>query len=309
MRSKAGILSVPAIVLAGLLVVSCFLDGGGDDSSGVPAALAAAVGQACGSASDCPAGAFCFEIPQEGGGGAFCTYSCVDQHCKKSEGFCMDNEQGEAADSLLADKPFCVPFDKVPKGTTVKTACGGTVTGTAQVEPEPDPEPDVTCQPACGDNECGTDGCGGSCGSCFEGTSCVSGTCTGGSTPCAADHVECGGTDSIEACVEGELIVFDCEADVCAPEGDASAGCDYHAESGHDVCFCDDPCTACIYSKCSTQMSKCENNSQCFPLLDCLTNCSSDACSEGCISQYQNGAQDLLDLLDCWDLHCTAVCG
>ncbi|MBW1810464.1 MAG: hypothetical protein JRJ87_19865, partial [Deltaproteobacteria bacterium] len=40
--------------------------------------------------------------------------------------------------------------------------------------------PDPDCQPNCASHECGTDGCGGSCGSCADDQTCVAGYCQGG---------------------------------------------------------------------------------------------------------------------------------
>lgn len=74
------------------------------------------------------------------------------------------------------------------------------------------------CVPQCGDRECGTDGCGGSCGTCKEGTSCVDGTCRVDCAPdcdgrqCGSDG--CGSTCGV--CREN----FVCVSGACVSESD-----------------------------------------------------------------------------------------
>jgi len=62
---------------------------------------------------------------------------------------------------------------------------------------------DGTCIPSCEGKECGSDDCGGSCGSCPEGKSCLAGSCEAGSCspgePCD-DSDPCTMDDD---CVEG----------------------------------------------------------------------------------------------------------
>ena len=67
------------------------------------------------------------------------------------------------------------------------------------------------CTPSCGGKECGSDGCGGSCGSCGGGEVCSSGQCV-------SDGGNCGGVDStgtcegntLKYCANGELKTFNC---------------------------------------------------------------------------------------------------
>ena len=67
-----------------------------------------------------------------------------------------------------------------------------------------------TCTPDCGDDvfapkECGSDGCGGSCGTCPTGASCQGGTCVTADEPgCVAVSTKgCGGC-ACESCVCGQ---------------------------------------------------------------------------------------------------------
>ena len=50
---------------------------------------------------------------------------------------------------------------------------------------------DVTCKAACGDKQCGDDGCGASCGACGDGLACSAGRCLT-CAPSCAQGVQCG---------------------------------------------------------------------------------------------------------------------
>ncbi len=58
-------------------------------------------------------------------------------------------------------------------------------------------EPPV-CIPNCAGKECGDDGCGGSCGACSVGYSCVNGDCIGEPAPSCGDGVCAGGTQELK---------------------------------------------------------------------------------------------------------------
>ncbi|GMV40580.1 MAG: hypothetical protein AMXMBFR64_22960 [Myxococcales bacterium] len=86
------------------------------------------------------------------------------------------------------------------------------------------------CTPVCAGKQCGSDGCGGVCGTCGAGQDCVSGTCQGGCAPSCAGKVcgpdGCGGscgdcapgqTCNLGACAGG--CVPDCAGKVCGPDG------------------------------------------------------------------------------------------
>jgi hypothetical protein len=64
------------------------------------------------------------------------------------------------------------------------------------------------CQPDCEALECGSDGCGGSCGECDQGDTCQDGLCTGSNPDPSCREmfdcaVECGFDDCEEACTNG----------------------------------------------------------------------------------------------------------
>lgn len=68
------------------------------------------------------------------------------------------------------------------------------------------------CQPQCGGRRCGSDGCGGTCGSCDQGFKCDNGTCVAGCTPncggkvCGSDGCggSCGSCPQAFACMAGQ---------------------------------------------------------------------------------------------------------
>ena len=78
------------------------------------------------------------------------------------------------------------------------------------------------CEPQCANKECGTDGCGGSCGSCPGGWSCSNGKCVNNCVPnctgklCGDDG--CGGTCG--QCAAGEA----CQAGKCVGQADPCMG-------------------------------------------------------------------------------------
>lgn len=55
--------------------------------------------------------------------------------------------------------------------------------GTGICDDDPPDDPPDTCVPACGNKQCGNDGCGGSCGTCSSGKTCQSGYCEQVSSP------------------------------------------------------------------------------------------------------------------------------
>ncbi|GEM_PF-4702092 len=91
----------------------------------------------------------------------------------------------------------------------------------------------ATCTPDCAGMECGDDGCGGTCGTCPAGESCVGGGCE---APPACD--------SAADCDDGNP----CTADACDPAVGCThtpVVCDDGDASTVDSC---DPATGCVYT-------------------------------------------------------------
>jgi len=88
------------------------------------------------------------------------------------------------------------------------------------------------CTPNCTGKECGSDGCGGSCGGCAGQTQCVNGKCPGGGAPvCAGKECgddtcggSCGQCGAGHDCVDGQCISRECPP-VCEGKECGSDGC------------------------------------------------------------------------------------
>jgi hypothetical protein len=85
------------------------------------------------------------------------------------------------------------------------------------------------CVPQCGGKQCGSDSCGGSCGSCPSGQSCNgSGICTGGSDPCNGL--------TYEGCCDGDTVMW-CESEEVNTKSCAgSLDCGWSAGDGYYWC-------------------------------------------------------------------------
>lgn len=303
---KAARFRLAAVLVPAVLLVACEKDEGVLQS---PGGAGAQVGLPCGDTTACPSGTVCTPLPAGVGAGSICTYACDTQRCDRATAVCIEGQQSGMADEAASARPFCLPLTQIPAGVSVTSACGGTIVGTAPVEPAVEADAGGgPCAPSCGERVCGDDGCGESCGECAENETCVAGLCTSDAPTCAAGTFTCSGNNAIALCMEGKLEVHQC-ADLCAESGMASAGCGPDATSGHDACICDEPCIACIYLKCPSELKSCDANAQCFPLLECVGACSSDSCTQTCASKHPGGVQALVDLLDCRDAKCKADCG
>ena len=128
--------------------------------------------------------------------------------------------------------------------------------------------PDDCCTPDCEGRECGSDGCGGTCGQCAAGESCGGSLCVACEPQCEAK--ECGDDGcgaSCGQCGEGENCLADgtcecfahCEGRECGPDGCAgSCG------------ICSGPQDECVDGLCSC-------------LTDCgLKECGDDGCGGVC---------------------------
>ncbi len=69
-----------------------------------------------------------------------------------------------------------------------------------------------TCVPQCAGVQCGSDGCGGSCGFCAAGWACDGAACRKGGGPCGDVDVKgaCFEDDVLAQCVDGALVLVDC---------------------------------------------------------------------------------------------------
>ena len=143
------------------------------------------------------------EVPGCRPGQYDCDGTCVDltsdpAHCGRCDRACAPGEvcnEGACAstctDGLTNCDGACVDLTSDPEH------CGDCAT--ACVRSEECRAGDCVCVPDCTGRECGDDGCGGSCGSCGEGFTCLpDGRCSCSGTPCGA---ACCGTTQV--CLSG----------------------------------------------------------------------------------------------------------
>jgi len=93
----------------------------------------------------------------------------------------------------------------------------------------------------------------------------------------------------------------------CAGDGDGNCGSVPSSCSS----VATDSCGKCLASCCCSELKTCASDTSCSNLTSCIADCSTDTCSEACISKYSSGASMLSDYLDCTDQHCssTSKCG
>lgn len=238
----------------------------------------------------CPAGTVCVDglsqclpLPEpclpkpEPGCGAGCP--CEDCVCSKyptccTEGwdvFCAtacEAECGYACDACPAT-PSC---DGIECGDFCGVSCGGCPDGATCVAYQ-------CCEPVCDGKECGSDGCGGSCGTCGPTQECSGGVCIACQPKCANKSCgsdgcggSCGECEQDQVCIEGACAVSACVG-AC---GDASASC-----GGECVCSCADDC-AIQGNCCEGRCEACpELPSCCVPACEGKT-CGDDGCGGSC---------------------------
>ena len=105
-----------------------------------------------------------------------------------------------------------------------------------------------------------------------------------------------------------EGCVPQCGGAECGPDG---CGGSCGSCSGGDVCDagqCVSECTQCMETECAWEVSACDSNWECPALMQCLSGCGSDSCMETCLYSYYDGADALLNLLECMDEDCSWEC-
>ena len=117
------------------------------------------------------------------------------------------------------------PADSVDPGVDVPAVDPGV----------PDVPPEIeACVPDCADRDCGSDGCGGSCGQCETSVTCLAnGRCDGAIRCFVSCAGHCGTSCSVDcgSCPEGQY----CSATVCNPCPDACQG---HCAPDSPECLC-----------------------------------------------------------------------
>ena len=153
---------------------------------------------------------------------------------------------------------------------------------------------DSVCEPVCQGKECGTDGCGGSCGSCPGAAPyCMEGKCKVQCTP-HCEGKECGDNGCGGSCGNCPA-TYECgDAGLCVEEAPPDDGCEAQSHPGCGGCICEvcvcalmpECCAAKWTSQCAAMCGAgdcvgCEGEGQfgwpCVKDADCV----SDICIEG----------------------------
>ena len=144
--------------------------------------------------------------------------SCTEDICENGIG-CLHNDLGQVAGDncchpgdTAAEDSDCSPMcgDGACTGDEDSCncaadcgdeACGNGICCEAQGEKPGTCPDDCGCVPNCGGIECGDDGCGGTCGSCPAGWSCLGGVCDAGcSDECVPGATECADLQTLMVC-------------------------------------------------------------------------------------------------------------
>lgn len=132
-----------------------------------------------------------------------------------------------------------------------------------------------SCTPACAGRVCGDDGCGGSCGTCSIGSSCnPAGQCQAGCTPSCSGR-ECGSDGCGGSCGTCDSFETCTTSGVC--EG---LSCEWPDDCGSETAFICDPSTQrCALPECTSD-SQCLSTEACLPQVEGGT---SGACYRECL--------------------------
>ena len=241
----------------------------------------------------------------------------------------------------------CCPDYDAQCGGQGQAFCGWTVEATFQgydCAPSPAIEPTgtypYTCEAdqavecSCDGKACGDDGCGGSCGTCDVGATCLAGQCLcAGSCigkTCGDDGCGnvCGECAPGQACVEGQCqgaCVPDCSGLLCGDDGcGGSCGVCPEGQACSALGTCEEGCApdcggkACGDDGCGGSCGSCLETEQCGASgqcesaceADCLgKQCGDDGCGGSCGSCPQGSCQENLCVAGCTGSCEGKVCG
>ncbi len=78
-----------------------------------------------------------------------------------------------------------------------------------------------------------------------------------------------------------------------------SSGCDTGVPATIESFECQSCVDCSINGACFGAYSACENGPECFPFVDCISNCGNPGCEQQCQEAFPTGAQQYLDLWIC----------
>jgi hypothetical protein len=258
--------------------------------------------QGCLQPTDCPEGSVCYEFfcctpdchdkacgPDSCGGSCgICEpgFSCLSGSCLPYYGICGTKDGPGCPDcsceQCVCDAdPFCCETQWDGQcADACLWECGGC----------------MECQASCSGKECGTDGCGGTCGECASPLLCVEGACTCvplcESRECGEDGCggSCGRCTGNRSCVEGLCqCTPDCQDRTCGDDGcgNSCGTCDDKSQCNETgQCVCLPACTnrECGPDGCGGVCGICPGVSPCVDgICDCIANCQDRTCGDdGC---------------------------
>jgi len=266
-------------------------------------------GQTCNDAGQCQGGG-CFGVTcgldGEGGvcGGCEAGTHCVfgQQSCSSSTLCpellaCAQGCLDDAYDAVSCVFALCDPSGTNPTYTAlllcVQQACSSSFTSECAYDAldgicaSEHSECQGGCSPSCSGKQCGSDGCGGSCGTCSYGYACNAyGQCTSSCTPscsgkqCGSDG--CGG--SCGSCASGYS---------CSAAGKCVAGCTpdcTYRECGTDGCG--GSCGTCASG------TTCDDYGACQPTTGCGA-ITYEGCCVGTVTKWCDTASNTVAQVDC----------
>ncbi len=200
---------------------------------------------------------------------------------------------------------------------------------------------ECSCVPDCTGKDCGSDGCGGSCGQCDDGVFCTEDSCEDGACVFPSKEGSCAGGDGL--CLEGACCIPNCGNKKCGPDGCGGicGACIENAECVDDgkcscpgescgpvccpageVCAGEECCTPSCNGKecgddgcggscgsCTGKLEcvdgECAGTLSCKDLQGCLSACGTSACQQECQASASNESnQQLEDVYDCLSDEC-----
>ena len=217
-------------------------------------------------------------------------------------GFSLCTTAADCAAGSVCSGGFCIPDSSGRGGRD--TGNPGLDVGTGGDVPTldtPVTEDSGECVPNCAGLECGEDGCGGSCGFCSGGESCVSGICQGGGggSDCPG-VIECinatdGSQPAVEACIgdgtaeaQGQILsILECIQANCS-----------------DPDMTEEQFGQCQQDFCSTEINECfgigTGSASCPEIIECLLGCADQDCANACVGTGTAAAQPAaVDYFNC----------
>jgi|GEM_PF-5168088 len=193
------------------------------------------------------------------------------------------------------------------------------------------------CKPTCGDNQCGDDGCGGSCGECTGSKECSDGQCQCPDSACTIGEGSCTNDGNLVPCVDdgagcgvsGDLVTCpsnQCKDGACAdcPNtcGDKVCGVDECGNKcGAGTCPSGQSCDAagqceCIVNECAKDETQCKT-AQSFFTCKVISGCGKWGPPESCPLYHEcnDGADPLCECVpqctgkSCGGDKCGSECG